>query len=100
MAVHQGAPPNRGLTDGRAFTLAELAPLTEERFADLSSRTLQRMKLDGAEVFRFTIWRRGIMVESKQGKPIIEVRAGKDQGWTSGWVVYELDGTEIDVVLP
>ena len=98
--TRDGAPFDDRIPEELVFTLAELKPLDEARFADFAERTLARMQLDGAEVYRYTIWRRGIMIVSRQGLPIVEVRAGKNQGWVGGWVVFELDGTEIDVMTP
>jgi hypothetical protein len=92
-------PWENELDPAKAFTLADIAALSEERLAELAERTLAHMKLDGAEVYRYTISRTPFMAAS-DGSPVVEVRAGKDNGWVGGWVVYYLDGTEVDVMTP
>lgn len=92
-------PWDKSADDGRMFTLADLAPLDEMLFAELASRTLEAMALEGAEVFRYTISRTPFMFDAG-GKVFVEVRAGKDDGWTSGRVSYDLEGTALDVVTP
>ena len=62
--TRDSAPFNNRIPEELVFTLAELKPLDEPRFADFAKRTLARMQLDRAEVYRYTIWRRGIMIAS------------------------------------
>lgn len=83
----------------RAFTLAEVDAFDVERLADLSKRVVERVKLQGGEIGRFT-FSRGVMTRSPRGLLVVEIRVEKNQGWQGGRASYEPDGTEIDFVAP
>lgn len=88
------------LNPTRTFTIAELAGLDEAEIGTFADRTLTRMDLPGAAVFRYTFTRNALMMNPEDSRLLVEVRAGKDDGWTGGWVTFDLDGNEADVMLP
>ncbi len=85
------------------FKIAELAPLTAQRIAELEARTLARMNLAKVQVSNITIGR-GNMDPSPKGNITIEIRALVPPFNApippGGRVVYELDGTVIKSYLP
>ena len=87
----------------RTFTIAELAPLTAERIADLAAKTVARMDLPNVQVTTITIGRNN-MDPSPEGNITIEIRAlvppFNAPMPPGGRVVYELDGTVIKYYLP
>lgn len=89
-----------GPTLDRPFTIGDLASLDADMLADLEQRTNARMNLEGAAVFRYTISRSVLFMTPEDDRLVIEVRAGIDDGWTSGRVTYDMDGNEVDVVTP
>ncbi|MCR6656448.1 MAG: hypothetical protein NVV63_11685 [Opitutus sp.] len=88
------------LNPTRTFTIADLAGLDEADIGNLADRTPTRMNLPGAAVFRYTFTRNALMMNPEDDRLLVEIRAGKDDGWTGGWVTYDLDGKEADVMLP
>lgn len=68
--------------------------------ASYADTTLKTMKLDGAAVFRYTFSRNTLLLAPEDTRLLVEVRAGKDDGWTSGWITFELDGAVADQMLP
>lgn len=88
------------LNPTHTFTIAELSPLDEAEIGTLAARTLTRMDLPGAAVFRYTFTRNALLMNPEDSRLLVEIRAGKDDGWTGGWVTYDLDGKEADVMLP
>lgn len=89
-----------GPTLDRPFTMADLAALDADMLADLEQRTIERMGMEGMTVFRYTIGRSILFMTPEDDRLVIEVRAGLDDGWTSGRAAYTLDATEVDAVLP
>jgi hypothetical protein len=93
----------RLLPGTRPFTIAELAPLTAERIADLEAKTLARINLPKAQITNITIGR-GNMDPSPKGNVTIEIRALVPPFNApippGGRVVYELDGKVIKSYLP
>ena len=67
--------------------------------ADRTIRTVKAIKLEGAEVFRWTI-SKSEPANAGQGILAVEVRAGIDRGNIGGKVVYAMDGTVLDMVTP
>jgi hypothetical protein len=89
-----------GPTLDRPFTLADIASLDADMLADLEQRTIDRMGMPGMAVFRYTISRSVLFMTPEDDRLVVEVRAGLDDGWTSGRVAYDMDGNEVDVVTP
>lgn len=89
-----------GPTLDRPFTLADIASLDPATLADLEQRTIERMGMPGMTVFRYTISRSVLFMTPEDDRLVVEVRAGLDDGWTSGRVAYDMDGNEVDVVTP
>jgi hypothetical protein len=87
----------------RLFTIADLAPLTAQRIADLEAKTLARINLPKAQIINITIGR-GNMDPSPKGNVTIEIRAVVPPFNApmppGGRVAYELDGTAIKSYLP
>ncbi len=88
------------LADEHVFTMQDLAPLTEAKLAELSERTLQRINMPDAEIYRYTISRQALIMDPSDNRLMIEVRAGKDSGNEGGWLTFLLDGTQTDELLP
>lgn len=88
------------LSPEHVFTMANLTPLTEDRFGAFAERTLQRINMEGAAVYRYTISRQVLIMDPADTRLLVEVRAGKDNGNQGGWVTYTLEGEEADVMLP
>lgn len=89
-----------GPTLDRPFTLADIASLDAAMLADLEQRTIERMGMEGMTVFRYTISRSVLFMTPEDDRLVVEVRAGLDDGWTSGRAAYDMDGNEVDVVTP
>lgn len=89
-----------GPTLDRPFTISDLATLDADMLADLERRTIERMGMPGMTVFRYTISRSVLFMTPEDDRLVIEVRAGLDDGWTSGRVTYDMAGNEVDVVTP
>lgn len=89
-----------GPTLERTFTLADIAALDAERLAELEQRTLERMGMPGMTVFRYTISRSVLFMTPEDDRLVVEVRAEMPDQWTGGRVAYDMDGNEVDVVLP
>ena len=87
----------------RTFAIAELAPLTAPRIADLEAKTLARMNLAKIQITRVTIGH-NMFDPSPKGNVTIEIRAEVPPFNApmppGGRVVYELDGTVIKYYLP
>lgn len=83
----------------RLFTLADIAAVDETRMSAWNQRVLGMVSLDGAAVYRWTIQRR---MTPRVNSPIlaVEIRAGLNDGWTAGWIVFDLDGAEHEVMTP
>jgi hypothetical protein len=88
------------LNEAKAFRLADLASLDAAALANYAATTLDTMKLEGTTVFRYTFSRKTLLLAPDDARLLLEIRAGKDDGWTSGWVTFELDGTVADRMLP
>ena len=89
-----------GPTLDRTFTISDIAVLDPDMLADLEARTIDRMGMDGMTVFRYTIGRSILFMTPEDDRLVVEVRAGLDDGWTSGRVAYDMAGNEVDVVTP
>jgi hypothetical protein len=89
-----------GPTLDRTFTLADIAALDAERLADLERRTIERMGMPDMTVFRYTISRSVLFMTPEDDRLVVEVRAELPDNWTGGRVAYDMDGNEVDVVLP
>ena len=89
-----------GPTLDRPFTLADIAALDADMLADLERRTIERMGMEGMTVFRYTSSRSVLFMTPEDDRLVVEVRAGLDDGWTSGRAAYDMAGNEVDVVLP
>ena len=90
-----GAPaePRKGFHRG-GFHKAD-----PDALATFSRKAMADIAIDSGEVFRFTI-SRGTISAAPDGRLLIEVRVGKNDGWTSGWVLYDLEGRRIDMAGP
>lgn len=88
------------LDPARTFTIADLSALDATTLETLAGRTLERMQLEGAAVFRYTFTRNALILDPADNRLLLEIRAGKDDGWTSGWMTFDLGGTEVDAMLP
>ena len=89
-----------GASLDRAFTLADIAALDADMLADLEQRTLERMGMPDMTVFRYTISRSVLFMTPEDDRLVVEVRAELPDNWTGGRVAYDMDGNEVDVVLP
>src|SRR5262249_22300302 len=82
----------------RTFTIADLAPVTAQRIADLEAKTVARMNLPKAQVTSIEFGRNN-MDPSSRGNVTIEIRAlvppFNAPMPPGGRVVYELDGTVV-----
>ena len=92
-------PLERQPNPARVFTAADFTRLDPEALATFSRKAMADIAIDGGEVFRFTI-SRGTISAAPDGRLLIEVRVGKNDGWTSGWVLYDLEGRRIDMAGP
>lgn len=88
------------LNQQKSFRLADLASLDAAALGKYAATTLDTMRLEGAAVFRYTFSRNTLLLAPEDTRLLLEIRAGKDDGWTSGWVTFELDGTVADKMLP
>jgi hypothetical protein len=88
------------LDPARTFTIADLGTLDEARLEKLAGQTLARMNRSDVAVFRYTFTRSALIMNPEDGRLLLEIRAGKDDGWISGWVTWDLAGNEADVMLP
>lgn len=88
------------LNEAKSFRLADLSSLDAAALEKYAAATLDTMKLEGAAVFRYTFSRNTLLLAPEDTRLLLEIRAGKDDGWTSGWVTFELDGTVADRMLP
>ncbi|MGV3491736.1 MAG: hypothetical protein ACO1OG_10485 [Devosia sp.] len=88
------------LDPNRIFTIAELGKLDEAAIRRLADRTLERMEMQDLAVFRYTFTRNALMMNPEDDRLLLEIRAGKDDGWTGGWVTFDLSGGEVDVMMP
>jgi hypothetical protein len=96
-----GAPFDPSLSDGSAFTLDETAPLDPARIKAMMDETVRRMQLPDGRVFRVTLSRGNVFVQSSRNLITIEVRVDTpDQRSGGGRVTFEPDGTVIDIVAP
>lgn len=93
-------PLKAKLDETRSFTLPDIAALDLARIRELETRTLGRMGMPDLAITRYTISRAALIMDPSDGRLLVEVRAEKDQGWTGGRVTYDLDGKEVDVVMP
>lgn len=93
-------PWEAALNEAKAFRLADLAGLDAAALGKYADTTLETMKLEGAAVFRYTFSRNTLLLAPEDTRLLLEIRAGKDDGWTSGWVTFELDGRVADQMLP
>lgn len=84
----------------KLFTLEQLAPLDAATLARLAGQAVETMNLPGAAVFRYTFSRGTMIMDPSDNRLLVEIRVGKDDGWTSGWVTYEIDGRVADTMLP
>lgn len=83
------------------FTPADLSGLTVEQLEDMVRRTEEKLKLEGAEVFRFTFSRHALMMDESDNRLMVEIRYGQEQGsGDSGWMTFLLDGTQTDEMVP
>ena len=99
MRVGEPMPFKANVDKTMAFTLSELGAHLRSSVAEWNAKTVSEMKLDGAAVYRWTIARR---VTPKTGDPVlsVEVRAGIDDGWTGGWIIFAADGAVHEVMRP
>lgn len=88
------------LNEAKSFRLADLAGLDAAALGKYADTTLETMKLEGAAVLRYTFSRNTLLLAPEDTRLLLEIRAGKDDGWTSGWVTFELDGKVADKMLP
>lgn len=89
-----------GPTLDRPFTLADIASLDASMLTDLEERTIEHMGMEGMTVFRYTISRSVLFMTPEDDRLVVEVRAELDDGWTSGRVAYDMNGSEVDIVTP
>jgi hypothetical protein len=79
------------------FALAELAPLTAAKLAEMG--TLKRLTMPPKSISSITLGR-GSMDPSPRGNVTIEIRAEEKPFGRGGRISYELDGTVLRAYLP
>ena len=84
----------------KLFTIADLKALDAPALGRLAVQTVAAMQLPGAAVYRFTFSRHVLIMDPSDNRLLLEIRAGKDDGWTGGWLTFALDGTVADTMLP
>ena len=80
------------------FAMADLKAITAQKIAELETETLTRLKMPPKTLSRITISHHNTDL-SPRGNVTIEIRA-ETPGGSGGWVVYELDGTIVRVMMP
>lgn len=93
-------PLKARLDETRSFTLPDIAALDLARIREFETRTLERMGKPDLAITRYTISRAALIMDPSDSRLLVEIRAEKDQGWSGGRVTYDLDGREVDVVMP
>lgn len=93
-------PWDAELDETRAFHISDLATLDAPRLDDLGKRTVERMAISNIAPWRYTISRKLLLLEPNDSRLMLEIRAGRDDGNVGGWVTWQLDGSEADVMLP
>lgn len=89
------------LEPANVFTPADLGGLTVERLTDMVDRTVERLKMDKGEVFRFTFSRHALIMDPTDNRLMVEIRYGQEQGsGDAGWMTFLLDGTQTDELVP
>ena len=62
---------------------------------------VERLKMDGGEVFRFTFSRHALIMDPSDNRLMVEIRYGQEQGsGDAGWMTFLLDGTQTDELVP
>lgn len=84
----------------RAFTMADIEALDAAMLGQLEQRTIERMAMEDMSVFRYTISKAILFMTPDDDRLLVEVRAEMPDQWTGGRVAYDMDGKEVDVVLP
>lgn len=84
----------------KLFTLDQLASLDAKTLGRFADEAVATMKLPDVAVFRYTFSRTTMIMDPSDSRLLVEIRVGKDDGWTGGWVTYELDGAVADTMLP
>jgi hypothetical protein len=95
-----GTPFDPYLADGSAFTLDEAAAIDAPRIKAMMDETVRRMQLPDGRVFRVTLSRGNVFVQSSRNLITVEVRVETADERRGGRVTFEPDGTVIDVVTP
>ena len=88
----QGEVVHTMLADDKALEAVTLGRLADQ--------TVTAMQLPGAAVYRFTFSRHVLIMDPSDNRLLLEIRAGKDDGWTGGWLTFELNGSVADTMLP
>jgi hypothetical protein len=89
------------LEPGNVFTPGDLSGLTVEQLTEMVERTVDKLKMDGGEVFRFTFSRHALIMDPSDNRLMVEIRYGQEQGsGPSGWMTFLLDGTQTDELVP
>jgi hypothetical protein len=95
-----GTPFDPYLTEETAFTIDEAAAIDAPRIKAMMDETIRRMQLPDGRVFRVTLSRGNVFVQSSRNLLTIEVRVETADERRGGRVTFEPDGTVIDVVTP
>ena len=68
---------------------------------DMVARTVERLKMDKGEVFRFTFSRHALIMDESDNRLMVEIRYGQQEmGGDAGWMTFLLDGTQTDELVP
>jgi hypothetical protein len=98
--IRFGAPFDPYLAEGSAFTLDEAAAIDAPRLRAMMDETVRRMQLPDGRVFRVTLSRGNVFVQSARNLITVEVRVEAADERRGGRVTFEPDGTVIDEVTP
>ena len=89
------------IDEGKYFTPADIAGLTTAQLEDMVARTVERLKMDKGEVFRFTFSRHALIMDESDNRLMVEIRYGQEEiGGDAGWMTFLLDGTQTDELVP
>lgn len=89
------------LDPSNVFTPADLAGLTVEQLTDMVERTVDKLEMEGGEVFRFTFSRHALIMDPSDNRLMVEIRYGDPtMNGDSGWMTFTLDGTQTDELVP
>ncbi|MGV3490794.1 MAG: hypothetical protein ACO1OG_05660 [Devosia sp.] len=89
------------LDAGNVFTPGELGALSKAQLSEMVRRTVERLDMPGGEVFRYTFSRHALIMDQSDNRLMVEIRYGIEEGsGPAGWMIFLLDGTQTDELIP